>query len=365
MKVCAYCGRHNDEAFTHCSECGTQFDVEKAPTTGNGEELPARRSAVIKLDELPGSFNFKEGFSRQDWMVIAKAIEGLPGNDSRRLAWDDVTLQWVDKLAGELGGGYRVLEAERCLLVSDLEQEAAKRLLHFSTSAIDKISESLGGIAWEGFEGFHVILILDEEDDYYQYLSAFYSDGEHPKSAGVHIREGLPHIACLYHRETTAAQTIVHELVHHSIHHLPVPTWLHEGLAVTIERIMNSQGPRTLTFDLPEGHHRFWNENTIQRFWAGTSFDEPGESNELSYSLAEVLLHLLAKKRQDFLAFVRAAHYDDAGQTAALDCLSTCLGEAVGTFLGPGNWRPQRKAIKECWKAARKRGEGSSDQSDD
>lgn len=348
MKVCSYCGQENDEVFTHCSDCGTQFAVEMAPATATGEERPARRLTLINLDDLPGSFNFKEGFSRPDWTVIEKAIEVLPGYDTRRLAWDDVTLQWVDKLAGELGGGYGVLECERCLFVSDLDQQVAKRLLHFSTSAIAKIVESLGGVAWEGFEGFHVFLILQEEDDYYQYLSAFYSEGEHPKSTGIHIREGLPHIACFYHDETSTAQIIVHELVHHSIHHLPVPTWLHEGLAITIERMITSQGHQVLTFDLPEGHHHFWNEKTIQRFWAGTSFDEPGEPNELSYSLAEVLLHLLAKKREDFLAFVRTADYHDAGQTAALDCLGTCLGEAVGTFLGPGNWRPQRKAIADC-----------------
>jgi hypothetical protein len=27
----------------------------------------------------------------------------------------------------------------------------------------------------------------------------------------------------------------------------------------------------------------------------------------------------------------------------------------VGTFLGAGNWRPQRKAIKECWEEVRKK----------
>lgn len=72
-----------------------------------------------------------------------------------------------------------------------------------------------------------------------------------------------------------------------------------------------------------------------------------------------MLLQLLAKEREDFLAFIQAVEYDDAGQSAALDCLGKCLGETVGTFLGPGNWRPQRKAIKECWEEKRRKADSA------
>ena len=241
-----------------------------------------------------------------------------------------------------------------CLLLSDLEWESDQRLLRSAESAIIKIGEALPGIAWKNFTGLHVILVFGEDDDYFQYLSWFYPEGEHPASSGVHIHKGYPHIACFYNGETSTAQTITHELVHHSITHLRVPRWLHEGLAVTIERRLGSRRQQMLSGDLPDRHHQFWDEKLIQKFWAGTSFGEPGESVELSYSLAEVLLHLLATEREDFLAFIEATDYDDAGQTAALDCLGKCLGAAVGTFLGPGNWRPHRKTIKECWEEKRK-----------
>lgn len=49
------------------------------------------------------------------------------------------------------------------------------------------------------------------------------------------------------------------------------------------------------------------------------------------------------------MAFVKQAHHNDAGQTAALDVLQADLGQTVATFLGPGNWRPNRKAIVQCW----------------
>jgi len=67
-----------------------------------------------------------------------------------------------------------------------------------------------------------------------------------------------------------------------------------------------------------------------------------------------VLVKLLSERGETnaFHAFLEAAHRDDAGQTAALDILGADLGELAGTFLGEGNWRPQRKAMVECWEAA-------------
>lgn len=353
MKVCDYCGRVNEDAFAQCGECGTDFRPNHEPAKEAKEET-ILEAPILNLDELPGAFSFEEGFSRPDWKVIGKAIEDRWGRGERRLPWEHATLQWTKKLATELGGKYDVSRKGSCLLLSDLEWETDQRLLHSAESAIVKIGDALPGIAWKNFIGLHVILVFGEDDDYYQYLSWYYPEGEHPASVGVHIHEGYPHIACFYSRETSVAHTITHELVHHSINHLPVPRWLHEGLAMTTERVLGSQRVQMLSDDLPERHHRFWDEKLIQKFWAGTSFGEPGESVELSYSLAEVLLQLLAKEKEDLLAFIEAADYDDAGQTAALDCLGKCLGETVGTFLGPGNWRPQRKAIKACWEEKRK-----------
>jgi hypothetical protein len=106
--------------------------------------------------------------------------------------------------------------------------------------------------------------------------------------------------------------------------------------------------------ELAERHIGFWTEKNIQSFWAGTSFCEPGDANQLSYSLAEVFVKLLSEKgdRQALCAFLQAANQDDAGQTAAIDILSADLGQIAETFLGEGNWRPQRKAMIGCWEAA-------------
>lgn len=104
-----------------------------------------------------------------------------------------------------------------------------------------------------------------------------------------------------------------------------------------------------------------WNEANIQGFWAGTSFREPGDSNELSYSLAEIAINLIAERGGNWGAFVQQANGADAGQTAAIECLGTDLGDVMATFLGPGNWRPRRKAMVTQWEARRKATEQDAD----
>ena len=203
------------------------------------------------------------------------------------------------------------------------------------------------------------IIVFAEEDDSYHYASWFDSEGEHAKSVGVQIQRGYPHVALLYEGELHSTETIVHELTHQCLSHLPIPLWLDEGVAQHLQKTI--VGARVVLDDLTERHFGYWNQERIQRFWAGASFHETRDSVELSYNLAVILVHFLIQKDGDFLTFLRSARADDAGQTAAWDCYECCLGEAVGTFLGPGDWRPQRKAIKACWRAAGWGGENSVD----
>ena len=187
------------------------------------------------------------------------------------------------------------------------------------------------------------------------------------------------HLAVKLTTELEAAQTLAHELTHGRLAHLPIPAWLNEGIAMRLQRVtagvyapradegdqknfwaaMSNWVPPLMWDELAERHHAFWNEQNIQSFWAGTSFEDNQESQELSYSLAEVLVNLLGENRDAFLEFVSRAHYDDAGQTAALDCLGVCLGDTAGTFLGEGSWRPVRKSMVDCWNTVKKVEEGS------
>jgi hypothetical protein len=307
----------------------------------------------LDLENLPNAFTFQEGFSRPDWKLIADAVKEKVEKSELGRAFDEVALQWLTKLAGELGGDYHVMRSSSFALVSVVKEDEAAKILKASERVLERITDFLGAVTRKGPQGLRVILLFAEEDDYYQYISYFYSEGTHPTSGGICLAKGYIHIAVRYHSESSTVQIISHELAHNCIAHLTVPRWLHEGLAQLVEKVIGESRHQLLPDDMVERHHRFWNEERIQGFWAGTSFGQPGDSVELSYSLSEVLMQLLATNREDFLAFIQSARFEDGGQDAALECLGKCLGDLAGQFLGPGNWRPQRKAIKQCWEVAR------------
>jgi hypothetical protein len=119
---------------------------------------------------------------------------------------------------------------------------------------------------------------------------------------------------------------------------------------MTLHRVIAGLERFSLDHDTSARHLTFWSPSNIQEFWAGTSWRQPGESSELSYSLAEILMQLLLGDWRDFTQFVQNAHYSDAGQTASMDYLGKDLGEVIAGFLGAGNWQPNRKAIADLLK---------------
>jgi hypothetical protein len=136
--------------------------------------------------------------------------------------------------------------------------------------------------------------------------------------------------------------------------HLRLPLWLNEGLAMLFQRTVAMAPHPLVDYELKERHLAFWNQETIQEFWSGISFRKPGDSNELSYSLAEITLTLLLEQPGDWGTFFKQAQWDDAGQTAALDFLGIDLGDVMSTFLGEDDWRPRRKAMVALWEASKK-----------
>ena len=108
---------------------------------------------------------------------------------------------------------------------------------------------------------------------------------------------------------------------------------------------------------------RYWQENGLQDFWWGNGFSKPGEVQECSYRLARILFHLLAEDhRQRLQDFVRHAHADDAGESAAHEFLGKSLAELVAQFLGTGAWEPKPyDAASYCRRAAFYSGRGQSD----
>jgi len=370
MIGCAYCGRENEESATNCRECGTALSPitePAAPATETPPESPALK--FIKPEALEAAFSYEGGFHRADWDWIGQWIESNVAPLDAEAAWDEAVLLWTTKLREDLGGSYFVLQSRQTVLLCDQPLESARWVLEYAGRAANTIKEILGKTAWSGAFGKDVLLVFSDEDDYYQYLSFHSPDGEQAASGGVCIHSGCTHVALPWRDELDAANAIIHELTHDCLAHLPLPLWLNEGVAVTLQKAIapppravghseqdalfsaaiNWRAP-TMWDELAERHFAFWTEENIQTFWAGTSFYQPGDSNQLSYSLAEVLVKLLSERgdANAFHAFLEAACRDDAGQTATLDILGADLGEIAGTFLGEGNWRPKRKAMVAC-----------------
>src|SRR5437867_5458018 len=93
-------------------------------------------------------------------------------------------------------------------------------------------------VAWRGAANKKAVLIFSEQDDYYQYLAYYLKEGVQPASGGVCIPWGFTHIAMPWRDETSAANTVAHELTHDCLAHLRLPRWLDEGAAMTLQRVI-------------------------------------------------------------------------------------------------------------------------------
>lgn len=327
----------------------------------------------IKAEALQAAFAFVDEFHRADWNRIREWIEENVSPVEHDGAWSEAALLWVEMLRDDLGGEYFVSESRQTILLCDQSKDVARWLLQYAGKTVDVIRDRLADVAWYGASGKDVFLVFSDEDDYYQYISHHCPDGEQAATGGMCLHSGYTHIAMPWRDMFDAANTIVHELTHDCVAHLPLPSWLNEGMAMTLQRLIAPPAralgqsdqdaffsasidwrPPLMWDELAERHFAFWTEQNIQAFWAGTSFYKPGDASELSYSLAEVLVKLLADRASapTFRDFIRSAQQDDAGQTAAMNILGADLGEIAATFLGEGNWRPQRKAMIEIWDAA-------------
>ncbi|HXJ57560.1 MAG TPA: hypothetical protein VNU68_12945 [Verrucomicrobiae bacterium] len=355
MRNCSYCGGDIPEGEKCCPVCSCeQLTPDNSLPLEYLQTSPVPESPLLDLRAIPEVFRFEEAFSRPDWKVISQKIAELVSPEDRSQAWVEVVLQWLVQLRDELGGSYHVTESSEFFLLSALDQGDTQRVLAFAERALHAIREQFQDVAWKGFCGKHVVLLFMDDDDYYQYQAPFLRDGINVASGGVLLGSGYVHIAISYHAGRAVRPTLAHELAHNCVAHLPLPLWLNEGVAVRVERFMTRPSEPMLHRELADQHRNHWTETNIQEFWAGASFGQPGDPQTLSYSLAEILVELLTGKHQQFLEFMRQAHYRDGGQTAALDCLGLSLGDVAARFLGPGDWRPYRKALTNIWRDSEK-----------
>ena len=310
---------------------------------GRAERVPAPASLVqhvaAPLEVASGSapaFRVAEhcwgeqGYPIMDWAAAGRWVDALASSDQAS-AWIAVERAWLLHLRDALGAGFWLMESEHCLLLSALEDNVAKATLAFMERTLKRVVRTLDGIAQVTPEGKDILIVFDDEDSYYRYVSHAYPDGgEFANSGGMYINGGCGHFVTVRRDLSAIEPVIAHEMTHGCLAHLPIPLWLNEGLAVNTEqRLTGVQGSVYTAQEMHGKHLAFWDEATIQEFWSGQSFQRVDDGNLLSYDLARILVAYMAKDWAAFRPFVLAAHHADGGAQAARDYLGADLGELV------------------------------------
>lgn len=307
--------------------------------------VPARRLG-IELGEIEGALIEEKEFPRPQWKIIHSWVKEHIAEENLHIAWQEISFNWVCNLKLHLGADYSVYQSPNFILLTSRGLNESKTILRTSELAVQFLVKWLGSIAEKKGYGKHVVLDFTSIENYYDYVSYFYPPGSPLiASGGVFLRGGYQHIALPPSRQVQ--DTLIHELAHNRLAHLPLPTWLNEGIAVTMERKIGGKKHGRIDRDLHKKHRDYWSRKTISAFWTGQSFNDiDGEIIHLSYSLADTLVDLLVQEFPNFLEFVSEANREDASQSALQKYFGINLSDLISTFLGPGDWVSEIPHIK-------------------
>jgi hypothetical protein len=234
MKTCSYCGRASANEEYFCGGCGTELEagegkpvsratkpaVSKAPVVGprTSSLLSAgffEGAEPLELSLIEMGFDFVDGFSRPDWKLVRHSIQNCFPEEKWPQAWREAGIKWVTQLRDDLGGNYRQYESWNFLLLSSESEENSQAMLRMAENTIDSVEAILGSVgSGKRLMGKRVLLVFGEDDDYYSYISYYYSEGHHSQSAGIFIHRDYAHVALPFFDLARADQVITHEVTH-------------------------------------------------------------------------------------------------------------------------------------------------------
>jgi len=289
------------------------------------------------LQSFPIAAHLKahNGFPIVDWPTVEGWVRDTVPEDHRAAAWGKCEQAWLLHFRDALGAAFRLDEGSTAMVLSSLERKVSEATLAYMERTLKRIGATLDGIAHVPEWGKDLLVIFDDQGQYYDYVSYYYPDaGEFAFSGGMHISSGCSHFVTIKSDLRSIEPTIAHEMTHGCLAHLPIPAWLNEGIAVNTEHRLAGTGSRLYTPEqMHAKHRRFWGKSEIQEFWSGKSFLRTDDGNMLSYDLARILVEQFAGDWERFKAFVLAANLADSGSAAAFEHLELRLGAAVAAIL--------------------------------
>jgi hypothetical protein len=310
------------------------------------EEVPADGVPAFPMRQSLRAVN---GYPMLDWGAAAAWLATVAEGAARAAARVDLHRAWLEHLRGHFGEAFWLYESDDAMILSSLEPEIAAAMSRYVTTSRKRIVQTLGALARfpQGLKS--VVLVVDDEDEYYQYISMFGSaEGELALSGGCFIDMGCPHFVVRRAELNAVEPVIAHELTHSALAHLRLPLWIDEGLAVNTEhRIAGSHRGAYTPQELHAKHIEFWNDETIQQFWTGRAFRRADDGNMLSYDLARILVAQMGRAWPSFERFAQEATRDDAGARSARANLALDLGAYVSLMFerepSPA-WQPSVQA---------------------
>lgn len=327
------------------------FSSNSKPSTAQAAPTEISVSNAPAL-VLPQFFIPHENIPLLDGHQLTIWLNDNVATDSRTSMLNEAKLAWLMHVRDALGADFQVTESKTALLLSSLDPTKARAHANFMSKAREQVLGTLDGIARVPQSGKDILILFEDAEHYYRYLSFYYPDAAAlGLSRGMYLRAGVGHFVAVKADLYAIQPMMVQEMTRLCLAHLPLPLWLNMGVAVNTGRQLvktkscGGCGSQQL-------HHRlltYWHESEIQEFWSGASFQREDEGLELSYELARIMVELLARDWPSFKSFVISAHADDAGAAAARAHLDMDLGELVCALLErdfSAGWSPDELLVK-------------------
>jgi len=277
----------------------------------------------------------EDAFPRPNWDLVNDYITDNYDESEFHKVYCCISKKWLEKIALNLSNNYAISESENFIFLCNETERYKINFLEFLEHTLVKILDSLKGIANDDGYGKHVVIIFDSQESYYSYISYFYpEEGEYSISSGMFLDHGYGHFVFPRQESSYAESIAAHEMTHAVLGHLTIPTWLNEGMAMSVENAVTGSSPLHMDNDAYNHHQSFWRNDVIQEFLSGKSFDRTDEGNELSYQLAQFLVYTLSKNYNEFKEFVNQAEFSDGGESAAMKVYGCSLTALIEQFLG-------------------------------
>jgi hypothetical protein len=230
--------------------------------------------------DISDSFTWQEDLPRPQWDLLSAWVQSRVEPEERFEAWTDIARQWLTHLSSALDGPYELSESDQVLLLAPAAK-AATPVLGFAEFCRTALLTGLPQVTRFNMPGKQAVLIIEDTQTYYTYLSVYYPEGHHGGSGGVHVREGYPHI--VVHGTETAETTLAHEMTHASLAHLTLPVWIEEGLAQMFEHDMSGRGLQQVDAEMAREHKRYWKKHGLEL--SGAAKASPGRTKPKSSAI--------------------------------------------------------------------------------